>query len=320
MTTPVCEYAGKDLPQLIQRAIARCMDPAFPVKLNAPERVALATLLRRVEAKDGSASFWVKRCNLAELFEKVERTVSNWLQALEDAGLIVKEQGRTRWGNFSCITVCLTEAATKLLGLQEASSSIRKKTSAGHKEGFNRDSLYERHLAEPARTLSTAGRSGNRSVPDDCLPLLDLGLSESAVFKLMRICTEHKKRLGSIVTARLEAIRGSRNRFAYLRKLASDNIDYASLHALEVEKAEKVEAVKQTQSIVQTSRREYEDAWIQPRPGLRFFLRRGGVPDEYHLVEGTWRLVGAVIGERLLKLFERIDKERPPRLNEMSTS
>lgn len=314
MATPVCEYAGKDLPQLIQRAIARCMDPAFPVKLNAPERVALATLLRRVEAGDGAASFWVKRCNLAELFEKVERTVSNWLQALEDAGLIVKEQGRTRWGNFSCVTVCLTESATRLLGLHESSSPIRKKTSAGHKEAFYQDSLYERHLAEAAGTFPTERQSGRGGVPEDCRPLLEIGLSESAVFKLMRVCTEHKKRLGSIVTARLDAIRGSRNRFAYVRKLASDNIDYSALHAIEVKRAKEVEAVTETRSVFESARKQYENSWIEPRPGLRIFLRRGGVPDEYHFVEGTWRLVGAVIGERLLKLLEKVDKEKPPRL------
>lgn len=313
MTAPVCEYAGKDLPQRIQRAIARCMDPAFPVKLNAPERVALATLLRRVEAEDGTASFWVKRCNLADLFDRVERTVSNWLQALEDAGLIQKEQGRTRWGNFSCVTVRLSSAASILLGLSEPQSSDGpKKTSAGHKKALNQNSLYERHLAETAGTSSSEFRS--KGVPEDCAPLLTIGMSSSAVFKLMKVATAHGKRLGPIVAARFDAIRLSSHRFAYLRKLASDGIDYAALRKQEIERSEKVKKEEAEKQLATDTLSAYENAWIEPRPGIRFFLRKDSPPDKYELRDGSWKLIGAVIGEHLLKLLERIEQERPARL------
>lgn len=112
-------YNQPDLPPVIQRAIARLMDPAFPVQINAPELKAMATLLRRVDKTDGTRQFWVKRVNLADMFGKCERTVTNWLNALEASGLIVKEQGRSGWGRFQSAILQLTPLAVQLLGLDQ---------------------------------------------------------------------------------------------------------------------------------------------------------------------------------------------------------
>ena len=232
MTTATLVYAGADLPPRVQRSIARAMDPNFPIELTASERVALAALLRRVEARDGHAAFWVRRLNLADVFGRVERTISNWLTALESKGLIEKEQGRTRWGNFSCVTLHLTQLAVSLLGLspdQDFKPAQPKKIAGGYKEDLPNNTKTQ-STRYPQADLSTDSGTESRSergIPEDCAPLLHLGLRPSAVFKLMKIATSHGKRLGDIVKARLAAIRRARRPYGLIAMLAAENVDYA---------------------------------------------------------------------------------------------
>jgi DNA-binding MarR family transcriptional regulator len=318
MTTATLVYAGADLPPRVQRSIARALDPNFPIDLTASERVALAALLRRVEARDGHAAFWVRRLNLAEVFGRVERTVSNWLSALESKGLIEKEQGRTRWGNFSCVTLHLTDLAVTLLGLNAelgAKSTQQKKVAAGYKEGL--PSNTKQSTRYPQADLSTgpfaegqdgqdehAASLGSR-VPADCRPLLDLGLRPSAIFKLMKIATEKGKRLGEVVRARLFAIRKARSPYGLVINLVNANVDYAALHKLETQdKAAKVEQWRRY-GTRQAIKEHLAGKWVHRDERTRIHFSDDGMPSIHRFDGQGWFYATTVTGERAIELWER---------------
>lgn len=307
MTTASIEYAGSDLPPKIQRAITRLMDPALQVELSAPERVAMAALLRRVEAKDGRADFWVRRCNLAELFGKVERTVTNWLNALEDQGLISKEQGRTRWGNFSCVTVHLTDLAVKLLGLDQQLSTPeqrnRKKIAGGHKGCFTEgEQPYQGHLPAAGPFVRTV----DNSVPADCAPLLDLGVTAAGIFKLMKIAKAESKRLGTVIEARLEAIKQSHTPFAYVTKLLRDHIDYEAQRNAKREAERVQEEAVEAKRAANTVRQVLAHKWIKGKAANRFVYVRGAdeLPEVYERdEEGCKSYLFCIHGQTLISFW-----------------
>lgn len=224
-------YEKADLPSSVQRAIARVLDPAFPGALSHAEKAALAALLRRVDARTGVREFWVRCCNLAQSFDCVPRTITNWLNALEAKGFLVREQGRTRWGSFASLTVRLTDEAASLLGLSAEAQRVkpydaeRKIPSAGNIE-VPEQSLSERHRD---RTFVVESQGKPYRVPADCAPLLELGVSAPGVFALMGVASRNGKRLGDIVAARLEALRAATNPFALAKHLAADARDYRQL-------------------------------------------------------------------------------------------
>lgn len=302
MTAP---YQGQDLPLPIQRAIGRLMDPELPVALSAAERVALAVLLRRVEARNGTHEFWVRRCNLAATFDCVERTITNWLAALERKGLIVKEQGRTRWGNFKSLTLQLSDRAVALFGLdgrtQPKLSTAKGNFFAGghNKEDYLEQSPSERHSASP--DLLKADQVSSR-VPADCAPLLSMGMTAPGVFKLMAKARKHGKRLGDVVNARHDQLAAARNPFALACALLADQTDYAAVARLEAAK-------RQDDQVQEAHRRELADAQerligaeVALDESHKAFVRRGYV-EVAALCAGSWRLVGSLAGEGLSKFW-----------------
>lgn len=208
-------------PEIIRDAICRVTDPDFPIPLTPSVRWALSILLRRVEAADGTRDFWVRRLNFAQLVDRCDKTVTNWLNELESQGLIEREQNRSHWGAFRSLTVRLTETATHLLGLdgasqQARSKALRKKTS--HALLDNQQSKE----TTPAEASSKAGR-----IPEDLRVLQDLGVRETAIFKLMGLASRAGKRLGDVVAAVEPHLIKARNPFAYLRRLVLLDRDFA---------------------------------------------------------------------------------------------
>jgi DNA-binding MarR family transcriptional regulator len=298
------------------------MDPSLPVDLSAAERVALAALLRRVEAYGGRAAFWVRRCNLGEVLGRVERTVTNWLNALEAKGLITKEQGRTRWGNFSCVTLHLTAAASDLFGLSEdstsqASSRLRKNSSPGFKEALTKDkeqSLQRHPNSVDTLEIPKTEMPNARDVPADCAPLLHCGLREPAIFKLMGLAGRKGKRLGEIITARFEAIQAARNPYALLCSLVSDAVDYSAVVASETARTTRQKEADEAAAATAAMRQRLSDAWVHVRDDLYVFTRSGSVPEVYRPAEGgKWRYSHALAGRACHEFWARcVDSDWMP--------
>lgn len=346
-------FDGKDYPPLIQRAMARAMSPALD--LSHAERVALCTLLGRVEAKNGQSEFWVRRANFADLFGKVERTVTNWLNQLEGKGWIAKEQGRTRWGSFMCLTLNLTEAAVKFLGLHADSCQqtaykrtvlrSQKKIAAGIGNQGLRQS-FQRHPAgplvansgqakpalidvgaeqqephAPCRTISPVLLA---KVPEDCRPLLDLGLSPSAIFKLMAMATSKGKRLSGVVKAKWKAISEAKAPFGLLQKLCTDNVDYAFIEQRDAshEALQKAEAADESRLQAQrmATRKTYEGQWIRGKGndliqfigGSAYLYKITTAVDQGHeLRMSDLKQIGLLAGASLMKVLDWASQVKP---------
>lgn len=217
-------------PETIRDAIVRALDPEFPVALSPTGRWALSILLRRVEVRNGRADFWVKRINFSALVDRCDKTVTNWLNELERAGLIVREQSRSNWGAFRCLTVRLTELAISVLHLDRPTPSPtpRKKTSHAL--------LDNQQSKETVEVFANAKRG---QLPED-LVQLEAFLPRTAVFALMGIASKSGTRLSDVVAACGENIAKARHKFAYIRKLLSVPKDFAAVATLAV--AEKVAA------------------------------------------------------------------------------
>lgn len=320
---PPCTHAGKDLPPVIQRAIARAMDPTLD--LRHAERVALAALIARAEARDGARAFWVRRANFAALFGRVERTISTWLTALEDKGWITREQGRARWGDFASLTVHLTDEATSFLGLardSDLSTAYRKKTSRAIGNQASKQSFGDTEpAARPSGRSSGTSNSPERSaasfeskVPADCSLLLQIGMPPAAIFRAMGWATRAGKRLSDVLAVRADAIRRARAPLAYLKTLIAANVDYRSLNTQRVEAQARSAEEVSWRSALAAARSAYADTVVEgrmPNTRLRIWGRDGHVM--LLMRDGAgWREAGAVVGEALTKFWRRIIEEQPP--------
>ena len=321
---PPTKHAGKDLPPVIQRAIARAMDPSLD--LRHAERVALAALIARAEARDGSKGFWVRRTNFAALVGRVERTISTWLTALEDKGWISREQGRARWGDFTSLTVHLTDEAVAFLGLArdaDLSTTYRKKTShAVGNQGSKQSFGDTEPAARPAEKRPPEGPSERShaafeaKVPSDCRMLLETGMSPAAVFAAMGCASAAGQRLADIVAVRGDAIRSARTPLAYLKSLIAANVDYRALNQQRASDQAQAVQAQEWSSLLASTQSEYADSIVEgrmPNTRLRIWGREGHVTLQVR--EGKdWKEAGAIAGEALTKFWRRLASERPPAL------
>lgn len=325
------------------------MDPSLGLDINASEQKAMANLLRRVDKADADKQFWVKRLNMADLFGCCQRTVTNWLNALERAQLITKEQGRRDWGQFHCAVLKLTPYAVAMLGLDEPlrrteptptripsennqetveQIAIRKKISPGIYETALYQSSSKRHPDE----LSTASQSidggflkknegetvitsqGHSRVPADCQPLLALGVSQYGIYRLMREATLNKKRLGDIVTARLEALKGARKAYCLLRFLIQDPIDYAYQAQKTKDKSIEEKRIIEKEVIQEETKKKWAGRWLSPGDDGALGYRSeeirihvpsgdGWLPEIHVLADGRWERRGVLAGSVLLDFW-----------------
>lgn len=124
--------------------------------LPPAHRAALAELLRCVSATDPARPIRVSVAHLMQRMSRSRNTVSRYLAALTDAGLIERWQsvrGARRWG-FRCAQMRLTASALDLLGLQRAPSAVcvPNPVSQG-KAGFARVRRIPQDLADLAQRI-----------------------------------------------------------------------------------------------------------------------------------------------------------------------
>lgn len=307
-------FDGRDFPPVIQRAVTRVMNPALD--LTPAERVALAALVARAEAKDGRSAFWVRRINFGEMFARAERTISAWLAALEDKGWIAKQQDRTRWGSFQCLTVHLTQEAAAYLGLlvtSDLSTTFRKKAAGGYRNQGKQQSFGDTSPLGDGAVTAEDRRGGNAKVPADCACLLDLGLKPGEIFWLMGEARKRHKRLGEVVAVRADALRGARSPIAMLRGFLSDAVDYTAV--LKHQKLDQeLETARQIQGrAMEATKKAYAGATVMARNGQdRVRIWSDGAASLLGLQQGIWRDLGGIVGESLKSLWHWLEDESPP--------
>lgn len=285
-------------PPTITRATMLVLSPDFPVALSPQLRWALSLLLRRVEARDGEKEFWVKRCNFAEMVGRCSKTITNWLNDLEDAGLLEREQSKTGWGEFRCLSARLTKRAVHLLAL-DVPIATRKVSSHAidtREIQSKRDSGQRQNLIE--KTQST------KPLPIDIQPIENLGLSRSMIFSLMGICKKHSVRLGDVIEVCLDQIKKATNPYAYIRGIVASGRDFAAcVHRKRASQAKEVEKVQACSSI--------EAGWALVEgvtfeaAGKRLKAASRG-PIEVYDLKGNYLYLLA--GEPLLNLVKKIGR------------
>lgn len=322
-----------DPPPIIQRAVTRLMNAHLSLELGSSEIRAMAQLLLRVDKHDGQKQFWLKRANLAEMFQRCERTVTNWLNALERAGLILKTQGRRDWGHFHCAELQLTPYAVTMFGLDEpivkkpraaatqTSAPTGKEISSGYMEtGFCIQSPKERHPLEPK--LSTGQDAGGastksnlkpgdtvdqRRIPQDCWPLLDVGISVFGVYRLMKEARKAGKRLSDVVMARTEAISTAKNAFAMIQHLIKQPLDYAWIVKHQQDDAKRKTQASFKEAAKQESKKRWSDQWLViPEPGVednqvatRLWVPSNAIPEVHVRTGDNWRFSHILTGRDL---------------------
>ena len=111
-----------------------------------------------------------------------ERTLYRHLNELTQHGLIelLQQERKSRNGRFSIARIKLTTKALQSLGLTETNGHYRLPSS---------------------KPTSRPPRTPRQSLPDDLKWLTTQGISKPAVFSLMRLATQNKKRLSDITAA-----------------------------------------------------------------------------------------------------------------------
>jgi len=295
------DFEGRDYPPLIQRAMSRAMSPTLD--LTPSERLALTTLLSRVEARDGAAAFWVRRLNVAESFGRVERTITNWLSALEEKGWISKEQGRTRWGSFQSLTLHLTDAAARYLGLtnqSDLSTTYRKKTSVGIRNQESSHSFGD----NSQRLLENPNAAKNR-IPDDCKVLLDLRVTPRAIFKLMGLASRGGQRLSDVLASKGAAIAKAKHPFSYISALLSTGTDFKWLRQHHAEDMAKQAVVSKEEEDIARAKQLAAGRTFTDGADMVVFNADSSAMLFRQDALGQWLVRGAIVGAPLRQLWLR---------------
>lgn len=207
--------------------ILRAQDLILHADLPKKLRDTLAELVAHIRRGDPTAAITAHFDTLASALGCSTKTISRHLQQLEEAGWIrlgdqgrVGQRGRFRSGRFSGRPVYPTELLLDRCELQlagKATMAPQDKMSDGH-------TLTVNPITNRQPPLSDKG------IPAD-LKFLEGKLQRWGIFALMRLASQAGKRLGDIVAvaavhlAKLELT--GRRLFAYLKKLATNERDYA---------------------------------------------------------------------------------------------
>lgn len=294
-------------PERIRDAIVRVTDPAFPIPLSPAVKLALTFLLRRVEVSNGMAEFWVKRMNFAQVVDRCDKTISNWLNELEATGLIVKEQTRTNWGAFRCLTVRLTALAVELLdltGLRVKRGSTRKISS------HVQDTFIQSKETTYGPSANAEVTTKNTELPEDLRALVCDQLPKTAVFKLMGMATRAGTRLSHIVAVSMQNIQKADHRFAYLKKLINQKKDWNFI----AEKLQsEVKAIVEEDNTLQLRRKAWEKLQGTTLPFGSGYVVVGQPFEACQMYskefDGAHKYKGVLAGAALLRLIDAKAKE-----------
>ncbi len=214
--------AGR-LPERILRAIALIYESDGLRTLHITNRQVLATLVRfSLSRQDPSALAFIKKKTIARHLGISEATVYRALGALEDAGLIKREQQQRsgarlevvgRIGFSAKLLRCIGIASPQLqLTFDNPARSDESKVSpslASVSDVNNTIQSSAKKHPGPGRLLQIDGRA----VPMDLAPLVrDQALKMSALFLLMRLARTAGHRLSDGVPAAGNALRPLRGR------------------------------------------------------------------------------------------------------------
>lgn len=321
MTTLV-EYPGRDLPPIIQRAIARANDPSVLQDLSPSYRWALSILLRRVSADDGEDIFWVKRENFAKLIGASEATVYRILAALERLGLIQRiGQKRSAEGAFTVGELRLSDGLCRLLGLKGAhpdedaslysNKNFRRlapvtdviKNNQGEQFSSKKHSLRE--PPEKSRAVD--------KLPADLHGLVAQGLTRPQVFMLMGLAGKAGKRLSDIVAVSGELLRKFHGHelFAYLRSLTAVDKDFAYLNEAQRSQRQQAQDKKRQDDVSERLKRQYAGRWLKGRSGTLFEVYDNGYVAVHRRDDGdggNYRQLGVLAGAAAADFWLQVDR------------
>jgi len=323
-------YEGRDLPPIIQRAIARINDPAILQDMSPTQRWFLSVMLRRVSAEDGNDIFWIKRSNFAKLTQSSEATVYRMLAYFESAGVIKRiAQKRDSDGVFTVGEMRLTEAFCQIIGLtgptregldalyqRKVSDRLAPVSDVINNQGVKQFSSKNHSLHEPSK--NTVGKN---TAPPDLHRLLNQGLTRPQLFLLMGLAKKQGKRLSDIVAVCSKALQNLNGveLFAYLRTLTTADKDFGFIRQqadqtqqAELAKRERLEKLAQVKS-------HYRRKWLTGTGDTMFQIDESGRISVYQRASsGKLSGSGTMVGEAEEIFWRRVESgdfkltEAPP--------
>lgn len=219
-------------PSLISRACA-ALDESQAFK-DVPDgylRVILR-IVKKINLKRLDSPIVASRAKLAEESGKSVETVHRVVRWLEERGLVEREQrARPELRGSSSPLVPTKRLLDALLLSEEARASVKEVHQAkGAKAPLREPEIVaNRDGTQPKIQKSAFERVGNVRLPSDLVWLVkEQGMNCSGVLHLMKLASDAKQRLSTVVAATrkyLQVLQG-RELYAYIRGLLSKGKDF----------------------------------------------------------------------------------------------
>jgi DNA-binding transcriptional ArsR family regulator len=226
------------------------------VILHAPARAAYRSL----------RAVWAFKASIASAVGLGERTVYRALDELAAAGWVevLEQDRRNRSGRFHSARVVLTDLALSALGLLTPRRQARSAKLAYGSKGVipsTKDQQDQPFQEQPAgggapedkskadkpKATATPG-----ALPPDVAWLCKLGMSNSQVFGLMKVYSSAGKRLGVAAEALRRHLDGKppRDAFAYLKAMASKDLDFGRVVEMQRQDAQALQAEQASRDLL----------------------------------------------------------------------
>ena len=230
------------------------------VILHAPVRAAYRSL----------RAVWAFKASIGAAVGLGERTVYRALDELAAAGWVevLEQDRRNRSGRFHSARVVLTDLALSALGLLTPRRQARSAKLADGSKGVvipsTKDQQDQPLQEQPARggapvdkskadkPKATATPATPGALPPDVAWLGKLGMSNSQVFGLMKVYSAAGKRLGVASEALRRHLDGkaARDAFAYLKAMASKDLDFGGVVEMQRQDAQALQAEQASRDLL----------------------------------------------------------------------